>query len=110
MSIKLQNRKAAEAKLGSFVECLSLPPALVQAIVQGEVDEGFRVRPQQSHSMLPDIIRPGRTAGFESGALRMEAVARPLHVAVLKAAAASRVKARHLLYRHLSLVITAFDA
>ena len=45
MSIKLQNRKAAEAKLGSFVESLSLPPALVQAIVQGDVDEGFRVRP-----------------------------------------------------------------
>ena len=44
MSIKLQNRKAAEAKLGSFVESLSLPPALVQAIVQGDVDEGFRVR------------------------------------------------------------------
>ena len=56
MSIKLQNRKAAEAKLGSFVESLSLPPALVQAIVQGDVDEGFRVRPSTNRYILAQCL------------------------------------------------------
>ncbi len=37
MSIKLRNRKAAEAQLGQFVEDISLPPKLISAIVDGEV-------------------------------------------------------------------------
>ena len=42
MSIKLRNRKTAEAQLGQFVEDLSLPPKLISAIVDGEV--GLRHR------------------------------------------------------------------
>jgi hypothetical protein len=37
MSIKLRNRKSAEAQLGQFVEDISLPPKLISAIVDGEV-------------------------------------------------------------------------
>ena len=37
MSLKLRNRKAAEAQLGQFVEDISLPPKLISAIVEGEV-------------------------------------------------------------------------
>ena len=37
MSIKLRNRKTAEAQLGQFVEDISLPPKLISAIVDGEV-------------------------------------------------------------------------
>ena len=40
MSIKLRNRKAAEAQLGQFVEDISLPPKLISAIVDGEVRGG----------------------------------------------------------------------
>ena len=36
MSLKLRNRKAAEAQLGQFVEDISLPPRLISAIVEGE--------------------------------------------------------------------------
>ena len=39
MSIKLRNRKTAEAQLGQFVEDISLPPKLISAIVDGEVSE-----------------------------------------------------------------------
>jgi Vps52 / Sac2 family len=39
MSLKLRNRKAAEAQLGQFVEDISLPPKLISAIVEGEVRE-----------------------------------------------------------------------
>jgi hypothetical protein len=37
MSLKLRNRKAAEAQLGQFVEDISLAPKLISAIVDGEV-------------------------------------------------------------------------
>lgn len=37
MSMKLRNRKAAEAQLGQFVEDISVPPKLISAIVDGEV-------------------------------------------------------------------------
>lgn len=36
MSLKLRNRKAAEAQLGQFVEDISLAPKLISAIVEGE--------------------------------------------------------------------------
>jgi|Laugresbdmm110sd_1035091.scaffolds.fasta_scaffold164310_2 hypothetical protein len=37
MSLKLRNRKAAEAQLGQFVEDISIPPKLISAVVDGEV-------------------------------------------------------------------------
>lgn len=43
MSLKLRNRTAAEGKLSGFVQALAVPPALIDAIVQQPVDEGFRV-------------------------------------------------------------------
>ena len=44
MSLKLRNRTAAETKLAAFVQALAVPPALIDAIIQQPVDEGFRVR------------------------------------------------------------------
>ena len=44
MSIKLRNRKTAEAQLGQFVEDISLPPKLISAIVDGEVSRPQRLR------------------------------------------------------------------
>lgn len=43
MSVKLKNRRAAEGRLGSFIEALALPPALVEGIMQSEVNETFQV-------------------------------------------------------------------
>lgn len=42
MSVKLKNRRAAEGRLGSFIEALALPPALVEGIMQSEVNETFQ--------------------------------------------------------------------
>ena len=44
MSVRLQNRKAAEGRLGAFVDALAVPPSLIQGVLQGDIDEGFRVR------------------------------------------------------------------
>lgn len=44
MSIRLRNRKAAEAKLGSFLDNLVLPPALIDGILLAPPDAGFAVR------------------------------------------------------------------
>jgi len=52
MSIKLRNRKAAEAQLGQFVEDMSLPPKLVGAIVDGEVNETYMQSLILLHSKL----------------------------------------------------------
>eukprot|EP00854_Cymbomonas_tetramitiformis_P024046 gene24046-29182_t len=41
MSIKLRNRKAAEAQLGTFVEGLTVPPRLVTEILDKEVNEDY---------------------------------------------------------------------
>lgn len=43
MSIKLRNRKAAEQKLGTFLDNLAITPALIEGIVQKEVDEDYQV-------------------------------------------------------------------
>lgn len=44
MSVRLRNRKAAEAKLGTFLDNLALPPALIDGILLAPPDAGFAVR------------------------------------------------------------------
>jgi hypothetical protein len=53
MSIKLRNRKAAEAQLGQFVEDISLPPKLISAIVDGEVRHTYGLLAPEPASSLP---------------------------------------------------------
>ena len=55
MIVKLKNRRAAEGRLGGFIEALALPPALVVGIMQSEVNETFQVRlpPQYPAPPLP---------------------------------------------------------
>ena len=59
MSIKLRNRKTAEAQLGQFVEDISLPPKLISAIVDGEVSARiFTPRPKSHrsrHALLAQV-------------------------------------------------------
>lgn len=43
MSVRLRNRKAAEAKLGTFLDNLVLPPALIDGILLAPPDAGFAV-------------------------------------------------------------------
>ena len=43
MSVKLRNRKAAEQKLGAFLDNLAIPSGLIEGIVQGDVDESYQV-------------------------------------------------------------------
>ena len=43
MSVRLRNRKAAEAKLGAFLGSLALPPALIDGILLAAPNEGFAV-------------------------------------------------------------------
>lgn len=44
MSIKLRNRKAAERRLGSFVEEITVPPDLITAVLDDEVTEAYLER------------------------------------------------------------------
>jgi hypothetical protein len=44
MSVRLRNRKAAEAKLGAFLDSLALPPALIDGVLLATPDGGFAVR------------------------------------------------------------------
>eukprot|EP00958_Prasinococcus_capsulatus_P017996 scaffold2075_cov444-Prasinococcus_capsulatus_cf.AAC.4 len=46
MSVKLRNRKAAEVKLGKFIEDLVIPPDLIRGILESEVTEDFVERLQ----------------------------------------------------------------
>lgn len=41
MNISLNNRKAVEEKLGSFVDSIVLPPRLITGICEGEVNEAY---------------------------------------------------------------------
>ena len=43
MSVKLKNRKAAEQKLGTFLDSLAITGPLIEGIVQREVDEDYQV-------------------------------------------------------------------
>jgi len=52
MSLKLRNRKAAEAQLGQFVEDISLAPKLISAIVEGETNEAYVQYLVQLHNKL----------------------------------------------------------
>ena len=42
MSVKLKNRKAAEQRLGTFLDSLAISPSLVEGIVNREVDEDYQ--------------------------------------------------------------------
>ena len=44
MSVRLRNRKAAEARLGTFLDNLALPPSLIDGILLAPPDAGFAVR------------------------------------------------------------------
>jgi hypothetical protein len=44
MSIKLKNRKAAEQKLGAFLENLVVPTGLIEGIMQRDVDDDYQVK------------------------------------------------------------------
>ena len=41
MSIKLRNRKAAERRLGVFVEEITVPPELITSVLEEDVTEGY---------------------------------------------------------------------
>jgi hypothetical protein len=41
MSVKLKNRKVAEAELGSFVHNLTVPPQLVADVFDADVNESY---------------------------------------------------------------------
>ena len=41
MAAKLRNRKAAEARLGAFVQSLTVPPDLIRAVVEDDVSESY---------------------------------------------------------------------
>ena len=43
MSLRLRNRKAAEARLGTFLDNLALPPALIDGVLLAAPDGGFAV-------------------------------------------------------------------
>ena len=45
MSVRLRNRKAAEARLGAFLDNLALPPSLIDGVLLAPPDAGFAVRP-----------------------------------------------------------------
>ena len=44
MSVRLRNRKAAEARLGAFLENVAIPPALIDGVLLAAPDAGFAVR------------------------------------------------------------------
>eukprot|EP00803_Ostreobium_quekettii_P002813 evm.model.scf_2163.2 EVM.evm.TU.scf_2163.2 scf_2163:7928-8191(+) len=41
MSVKLKNRRAAEEKLGAFIERLAVPNDLIHGIIEAEVNEDY---------------------------------------------------------------------
>lgn len=41
MAAKLRNRRAAEARLGAFVQSLTVPPDLIRAVVEDDVSESY---------------------------------------------------------------------
>ena len=52
MGLKLKNHKVAESKLAKFVENIIIPPRMVDAIVDGEVnDEYMRTRESLSKKL-----------------------------------------------------------
>jgi len=52
MSIKLKNRKGTEQKLSNFIESVAIPPALIDGILQTEVDETFHEHLLSLHRKL----------------------------------------------------------
>jgi hypothetical protein len=44
MSIKLRNRKAAERRLGAFVEEITVPPELIASVLDDDVSEAYLER------------------------------------------------------------------
>ncbi|KAK9838884.1 hypothetical protein WJX74_005159 [Apatococcus lobatus] len=84
MSVKLKNRRAAEGRLGGFIEALALPPALVEGIMQSDVNETFQENLLLLHKKLDyaekdDVALTSaalRDVAPELDALRSKAVAK----------------------------------
>eukprot|EP00741_Cyanophora_paradoxa_P006469 tig00001003_g6264.t1 len=55
MNIKVRNRKAAEKKLGKFIERVVVPPDLITNICDGEVNEGYVEYLQQLDRKIESI-------------------------------------------------------
>ena len=45
MSVRLRNRKAAEARLGAFLDNVAIPPSLIDGVLLAPPDAGFAVSP-----------------------------------------------------------------
>ena len=43
MSMRLRNRKAAEARLGAFLDNVAIPPSLIDGVLLAPPDAGFAV-------------------------------------------------------------------
>ncbi|KAK9908133.1 hypothetical protein WJX75_003087 [Coccomyxa subellipsoidea] len=61
MSVRLRNRKAAEAKLGTFLDNLALPPALIDGILLAPPDAGFAEHLLALHKKL-EFVRGNEMA------------------------------------------------
>ena len=59
LSVKLKNRKAAEAKLGELVEEIALPPELIDEILDAEVGDSY-VDALQSLAKKLDFVSGSR--------------------------------------------------
>lgn len=69
LSVKLRNRRAAEAKLGELVEEIALPPELIDAILDAEVDEVY-VDGLHTLARKLDFVRGGGGAAGAAERLR----------------------------------------
>ncbi len=54
MSVRLRNRKAAESRLGTFLDNLALPPSLIDGVLLAPPDAGFAVR--YAVQLLPGVF------------------------------------------------------
>lgn len=52
MSVKLKNRKGTEQKLSQFIESVAIPPALIEGVLQAEVDDTFHEHLLNLHRKL----------------------------------------------------------
>eukprot|EP00051_Salpingoeca_urceolata_P032791 m.17456 g.17456 ORF g.17456 m.17456 type:complete len:709 (+) comp5458_c0_seq1:1117-3243(+) len=73
MSVKLRNRKAVQADLGTFVNGMVISPQLVDTICQGQVNEDFQEALQQLHEKLEFVEEQGEeTASVTDVSLDLE--------------------------------------
>lgn len=57
MSVRLRNRKAAEAKLGTFLENIALPPSIIDGILLAPPDASFAVSNSSCSQVCVDAER-----------------------------------------------------